>query len=418
MEYTEAPESSPCVKLADLIAVEPEVFFKEYLGSEYLLSRRAELDGFPISILKDEIIASITSGGLRSSSVRLVKEGHDYTGILGNTAPGDSSVAEPYVEPRRISGALAAGYTIVARSVHRYVPPANLLARQLARQLGVPVRITAYITPPGSRGLQWHYDAHDVFIVQLEGSKIWHVAPPQKKWPVVSLAWHRLRAAERETMIGNIQDIEELHLETGDVLYLPRGYLHAPEARKQLSIHMTISVHPVTRFDLAQALIAEAVQSEWWREAISVTSLIQSEEGARDEILDIVARLEQEAQSANATQLIWSARDASREEGVNWPVDFITQAAAIRDVHSFDRYSTLPGLMWHLGASSGETILYTEVGEYRLGTMGGDIAEVILSSPSIAVKDLAGRYDPDLVESLLVALLRSGVIRPVPEGKD
>jgi hypothetical protein len=44
-------------------------------------------------------------------------------------------------------------------------------------------------------------------------------------------------------------------LRPGDALYLPRGYLHAATALGAISAHLTIGVHPVTRFSVAESAL-------------------------------------------------------------------------------------------------------------------------------------------------------------------
>ena len=44
-------------------------------------------------------------------------------------------------------------------------------------------------------------------------------------------------------------------LEPGDALYLPRGTIHAAQALGETSIHLTVGVHPVTRYQLVRHLL-------------------------------------------------------------------------------------------------------------------------------------------------------------------
>ena len=48
------------------------------------------------------------------------------------------------------------------------------------------MQVNAYLTPPAERGLDIHFDFHDVFVVQLAGAKRWHVWPslPRSERPV------------------------------------------------------------------------------------------------------------------------------------------------------------------------------------------------------------------------------------------
>ena len=48
-------------------------------------------------------------------------------------------------------------------------------------------------------------------------------------------------------------------LEPGDVVYLPRGWIHAARANAGLSLHLTFGIHPYTRRDLADLLVAPAL---------------------------------------------------------------------------------------------------------------------------------------------------------------
>ena len=48
-------------------------------------------------------------------------------------------------------------------------------------------------------------------------------------------------------------------LEPGDVVYLPRGWIHAARANAGLSLHLTFGIHPYTRRHLVDALVARAL---------------------------------------------------------------------------------------------------------------------------------------------------------------
>ena len=69
----------------------------------------------------------------------------------------------------------ADGYTIVLDGVEQYVRTIGTLARSLEVELNFPTQVNTYITPPQSSGLVPHYDDHDVLILQIQGSKTWHL---------------------------------------------------------------------------------------------------------------------------------------------------------------------------------------------------------------------------------------------------
>jgi ribosomal protein L16 Arg81 hydroxylase len=140
----------------------------------------------------------------------------------------------------------ADGYTIVLDGVERYVRAVGTLARSIEVELNFPIQVNTYITPPGQTGLAAHYDDHDVLILQVQGSKIWHLylgadRPPREIQ----------RESEKAVAVEGLPAPTDLHLKTGDVLYVPRGRVHAAETTSEQSIHLTVGIHAPTVLMLA-----------------------------------------------------------------------------------------------------------------------------------------------------------------------
>jgi ribosomal protein L16 Arg81 hydroxylase len=139
----------------------------------------------------------------------------------------------------------ANGFTIVADGVERYVRAIASLAHSIEVELNFPIQVNAYITPPGSRGLVPHYDDHDVLILQIEGSKIWHL------YDGVDIPPHGMQRRNKEVPTGGLPLPTDVPLEVGDVLYLPRGLVHAADTDAEPSIHLTVGIHAPTALTLA-----------------------------------------------------------------------------------------------------------------------------------------------------------------------
>lgn len=140
------------------------------------------------------------------------------------------------------------GFTIVLDSVQRYVRSIAALAHSIDVELNFAAQVNAYFTPPQSQGFVAHFDDHDALIVQLQGSKIWHLyegidVAPHEMW-----RHGPIPAAELPAPI-------DVRLETGDVLYLPRGRVHAAESTSELSVHLTVGLHAPTLFLLATRML-------------------------------------------------------------------------------------------------------------------------------------------------------------------
>jgi bifunctional lysine-specific demethylase and histidyl-hydroxylase NO66 len=150
---------------------------------------------------------------------------------------------EPY-HYRRSDGSLdvpaighdfADGYTIVLESIHRYVRAIASLLHAIEVELNFATQVNAYFTPPESQGFVPHYDEHDVLILQLQGSKIWHLYEGIDVAPRAALRHEPVAADE-------LPSPTDVHLEVGDVLYLPGGHVHAAEATSEVSVHLTVGV--------------------------------------------------------------------------------------------------------------------------------------------------------------------------------
>src|SRR3546814_1279282 len=61
---------------------------------------------------------------------------------------------------------------------------------------------------------------------------------------------------QREILLGEgISPATQLILTAGDVLYVPRGRIHAAETLDETSIHLTLGVHPPNMLELVKAAL-------------------------------------------------------------------------------------------------------------------------------------------------------------------
>jgi hypothetical protein len=183
------------------------------------------------------------------SAVRLVRRDE-------NRAPDTYRLADGAIDLVRVRNEFADGYTIVLNSLERYVPAIASLAHAIEVELNFETQVNAYITPPGSQGFLPHYDDHDVLILQIQGSKTWHVYEHSD----VSPRDLRRRSA---FVAAGLPLPDDLRLEAGDVLYLPRGRVHAAEANAEPCIHLTVGIHAPTVLTLVtQALEALSLRDD------------------------------------------------------------------------------------------------------------------------------------------------------------
>jgi Cupin superfamily protein len=151
--------------------------------------------------------------------------------------------------------AVAGGQSLLLTKVHRLHPATGRLCRQIAadfRGAGVvlrkPVRANAYFTPPHAQGFEPHYDDHEVLVLQLHGEKHWRIYGEAVKYPRRPM----LDALDADFPKANAQ---ALTLHPGDVLYVPRGFVHEADAKDTPSLHLTLSIQAATWSDVFERLV-------------------------------------------------------------------------------------------------------------------------------------------------------------------
>jgi hypothetical protein len=190
----------------------------------------------------------VCEAGIRMPAFRLVKDGSPLpAAAYTEEIPWRPGRFDGLARVDRVAAEYAAGATIVLQALHLHHHPAALYCRGLEQALGFPVQANAYATPGSARGFSVHHDTHDVFVLQVSGSKRWRVYAPVLELPLGHQRWSG-EAGE---------PLEELTLEAGDTLYLPRGWPHEAVAQEDDSLHLTIGLHPPTRLDVLRAALEE-----------------------------------------------------------------------------------------------------------------------------------------------------------------
>ncbi|MFG3120717.1 cupin domain-containing protein [Streptomyces sp. NPDC048201] len=230
-------------------------FARDVWSRTALLTRRA--GDFSDVFDADAVDELLSRRGLRTPFLRVARNG-TVLPESSYTSPGGVGATVPdQLDDTALWRLFADGATLVLQALQRTWAPVGDLCAGLSAELGHPVQANAYVTPPQSQGFDAHYDVHDVFVVQIQGSKRWLVHEPVHPDPLRDQPWtdHRTAVAEAAEGPAYIDTV----LEPGDVLYLPRGWLHAARAKGEVSIHLTLGVHVWTRYALAEQLAEAAL---------------------------------------------------------------------------------------------------------------------------------------------------------------
>ena len=159
------------------------------------------------------------------------------------------------------------GCTVRLLCPHKNADTIHSLLSLLELEWGCMVGANAYLTPPSqSQGFAPHYDDIEAFCLQLEGRKRWKVYEPINK------AERLPRVSSEDYTEEDLRDVEpvlDVVLEPGDMLYMPRGWIHQactlPSGSTEKdghSLHLTVSAMQQWAWvDLLELLLPSALAS-------------------------------------------------------------------------------------------------------------------------------------------------------------
>jgi len=108
-----------------------------------------------------------------------------------------------------------------------------------------------------------HCDDHDVFAIHFEGEKVWNIYENIETNPI-NHPMFKYSSEERTKRAGKL--IDQITLQPGDLLYLPRGQYHDALASKNGAIHIAFGLTYFKPIDLLSLLWEKIVLNEYMRE--------------------------------------------------------------------------------------------------------------------------------------------------------
>jgi lysine-specific demethylase/histidyl-hydroxylase NO66 len=398
---TPTPPSAPEGGTADRPALrrctslDPDDFAANVWARGASLSRAATLPRDFTDLLDlDAADAVLSRQGLRAPFVRVAKDGATLANARFTTAGGVGATIGDQVNDTRLTSLFADGATVVLQALHRTHAPVVDFAQALAADLGHPVQVNAYVTPPQSQGFAAHYDVHDVFVLQVAGSKRWRIHEPVHPAPLRDQPWtaHRAAveaAAQREPLLDVV-------LEPGDALYLPRGFLHAATALGDISAHLTAGVHVWTRRHLVERLVAAMSDVEELRASLPLGVDVTDHDAVREELERTAKLLAAHVTDADLRQAADGLVGEALAAGRPAPVGPFAQARAAAEATQDTRLRWRPNLATATSIDGERLVVRTPDGPVRLPADAAPAVERLRRGDTLAVRDLPGTDDARL----------------------
>jgi hypothetical protein len=393
------------------VACSASEFARRNWGHTPRLSRAADLGGSGFTDLLDPaaIDELVSRRGLRTPFLRMAKDGAVLDRSRFTRGGGAGASIDDQVADDQVLRQLDDGATLVLQALHRTWPPLVDFGATLAAELGHPVQINAYITPPQNQGFAPHYDVHDVFVLQVVGRKHWTVHAPVVTDPLVGQNWEKYRDAVAAR--ANEDALFDVVLEPGDTLYLPRGTIHSASALGSTTVHLTVGVHPVTRHHLLTHLLELVADDPALRTSLPAGVDLADPAVLAPHLAATVDALIARVRSATASAAADDVARLLQRQTRPAPIGPLAQLAAADNVHAKTPLRLRSALRIQVRrADDGVTLSLLD----RTVTLPGVVeaaVKTVLSGATFAPFELAGLDDE---EQLVIArrLLREGIVVP------
>ncbi len=226
-------------------------FYEKYWEQKHLYISKDSKNHVEDLLNIEDLDKFLARNDLRYPTIRLVQNGrelpiNEYSKILNF---GKYS-SEGLLDTDKILHNYTNGATILIQLARSSFYNLALFTNDLQNTLKSNIEANIYLTPENSQGFTTHFDTHSVFVIQLQGSKLWRIYNTLFEQPT-------LEDKFKESKHIQTVPIEEILLKQGDVLYVPKGLGHDAITTNELSLHVTIGLFPPTWLDIYNFYLKE-----------------------------------------------------------------------------------------------------------------------------------------------------------------
>jgi len=201
-----------------------------------------------------QLNAALAEHRLAPPRLRLERGGADVTQGVFRSRRSRRGALLLDLDAAALTEKLRGEATLIVDAVNELSPPLGRLCAGLSGVFAASCQANAYACWGGVQGFDAHWDDHDVFVVQLEGRKRWTLFGVSQPWPT------RRGACPPATPPADA--VDEIVLEPGDVLYMPRGYWHAAVGLGGPALHLTVGLTRRCGADFLHWLADEILSEE------------------------------------------------------------------------------------------------------------------------------------------------------------
>lgn len=254
----------------DILApIRPEDFLENSFGREalYLPGPNARFDG----VLSWRGVTGLLnmSALWSATTLKLVLDGRNVQPeeycITGHSRDG-ATIAQP--DPERVQALIRQGATVSLNRVETMIPEIAAIAAGLQCWFDGETVCDIDCSRGGHQGFQSQFNMHDVFLLQVDGTKSWNIYEGTFE-ETVDLEGYRPNSfpdSHHATARGKVE--AQITMTPGDVLYIPRGRYHDALASSEASLHMTFGIDFMSGFHFLEAIADALLEDPFVRQPL------------------------------------------------------------------------------------------------------------------------------------------------------
>ena len=380
--------------------IEPTTFFTEFYEQKPLLIERRDPSKFESLLSIKAIDHYLSTTNPCRPDVFLVDAAReikpeDYS-FPNSEPPGRIDLPRAYE-------LFGTGATVSLSQMHERLPSLADLCRAVEKTFSSHFQTNIYLSPPRAQGFKTHFDSHDVFVLQVSGSKLWTLYDTGIELPLRSQAFDPDKHAPGPST-------REFTLHAGDLFYCPRGLYHSARSTDEASLHITLGLIGKTWADvMMEAVSAACLASPTFRANLPVGFANTGFDASRaavtfGSLLDTLAR---GAQLAPILQRLAEDFVTSRRPALYGCLQEVEGAEEALDRETV---APRPDLVFLVREEQEKLVVLFGSTEITLPSFARDAVMFALEGRPFVVRDLPGQLDDAGKIVLVRRLLREGLL--------
>jgi mannose-6-phosphate isomerase-like protein (cupin superfamily) len=377
--------------------VVPRTFFAEFYEREPLLIERQQPAKFEALLTIADIDRYLATSTPCRPDVFLVDAARELK-------PEDYAFPEPpgRIDLPRAYQLFATGATISLSQLHERWAPLAALCRAVEKAFSSHFQTNVYLSPPNAQGFKTHFDSHDVFVLQVSGSKRWTLYDTGIVLPLRGQAFDPGKHAAGPPT-------REFTLQAGDLLYCPRGLFHSARSTDEASLHITLGLIGKTWTDvMIEAVSAACLASPALRANLPIGFANEGFDAteASATFRSLVDRFAREARLAPILERMTEEFVTSRRPALQGCLQEQLRSGPGMESKVVPRRD----LVYLLREGKDGLVVVFGATEITLPAFARDAVRFALAGPPFVVRDLPGPLDDAGKVVLVRRLLREGLL--------